>query len=197
MIENPLRHPRLELAAAEKAIKGMRNAKSSDDFETDWRSYLNSIEKLWQKVERCCQHVRGKFEPWQGIYKNLRKKDMLLRYLKQARDADNHSIQDVTKIQPGHRGYRFVNPTGGYIKHMQIRNGEVVHYEGDPMIMKETPPQVVAVAVKNNGEWFNPPTSHLGQRIDTHHPLVIAELGFKFYSQYLNEVEKKFFGKKA
>lgn len=197
MAGDPLRQPRLELAAAAKAIAEMRNGKSLDEFETEWRAYLNAIEKLWQKIERCCQHVRGAFEPWQGTYHRLRKKDMLLRYLKQARDADNHSVQDVTKIQPGRRGYRFVNPRGGYIKHMEIRNGEVVHYEGDPMIVEETPPHPVAVPVKNNGEWFNPPTSHLGQPVANHHPVLLAELGLKFYSAYLDEVEKKFFATKA
>lgn len=110
----------------------MRNAKSLDEFETEWRSYLNAIEKLWQKVERCCQHVRDAFEPWQGSYHRLRKKDMLLRYLKQARDADNHSIQDVTKIQPAQRGYRFVNPHGGSIKHMEIRTGKSFTTKGIP-----------------------------------------------------------------
>lgn len=59
---------------------------------------------------------------------------MLLRYLKQARDADKHSIQDFTKIEAGSRGIRFVNPSGGYIKHMEIRGGDIVTYEGDPII---------------------------------------------------------------
>ena len=195
MTENLLRHPKLELASAKKAITSMHCAQSFDEFEAEWRTYLNCIEKLWQKVERCCQHVRGTFEPWQGKYHRLRKKDMLLRYLKQARDADNHSIQDVTKIQPGSRAYRFVNPTGGYIKSMEIRNGQVVHYEGDPMVVEDKPPQPVAVPVKNNGEWFNPPTSHQEQPITSQHPIILAELGLKFYSEYINEVEKKFFQK--
>ena len=193
MQENPLKHPRLELAAAEKAIGGMRRAQSLDDFEVEWRAYLNCIEKLWQKVERSCQHVCGVFAPWQGKYHRLRKKDMLLRYLKQARDADNHSIQDVTKIQPGSRAYRFANPQGGYIKHMEIRNGAVVHYEGDPMTVEETLPHPVAVPVKNNGEWFNPPSSHLELPVTTHHPVDLAVLGLMFYSGYIAEVEKKFF----
>lgn len=193
MAIDPLKHPRMELAAAMKGVAGMRAAKSLDEFEVEWRGFLNCIEKLWQKVERSCQHVRGSFEPWQGSFHRLRRKDMLLRYLKQARDADNHSIQDVTTIQPGSKGYRFANPSGGYIKHLEMRNGVVVHYEGDPMIIEETPPHPVAVAVKNNGEWFNPPTSHLGQPVTTHHPVQLAELGLKFYSEYLDQVEKKFF----
>lgn len=197
MADDPLRHPRLELAAASKAIDGMRNAKSLDEFEAEWRSYLNAIEKLWQKVERCCQHVRGAFEPWQGTYHRLRRKDMLLRYLKQARDADNHSIQDITAVQPATRGFRFVNPHGGYIKSMVIHGGQVVQYEGDPMIVEDTPPHPVAVPVKNNGEWFNPPKVHLDQPIPNCHPLLLAELGLKFYSKYLDEVEEKFFTPRA
>lgn len=196
MAEESLRHPRLELAAAEKAIVGMRNAKSLDEFETEWRAYLNAIEKLWQKVERCCQHIRNAFEPWQGTYHRLRKKDMLLRYLKQARDADNHSIQDITKIQSGQWAYQFVNPSGGYIRSMEIRNGKVVRYEGDPMIVEEKPPHPVAVPVRNNGKWFKPPTSHLEKPVANHHPILLAELGLKFYSDYLNEVETKFFATK-
>lgn len=162
----------------------------------EWRACLNHLEKAWQKTELCCHPVRGAFEPWQGQFHRLRKKDMLLRYLKQARDADNHSIQDVTKLQPGSRGYKFVNPRGGFIKHMKIRNGEVVHYEGDPMVVEETPPHPVAVPVKNNGEWFNPPISHLGQSIATQHPALLAELGIKFYSEYVDQVQKRFFDAK-
>jgi hypothetical protein len=193
MTNDPLKHPRLELAAATKALGSMRAAQTMGEFESEWRSYLNAIEKLWQKTELCCGHVRSAFQPWQGQYQRLRKKDMLLRYLKQARDADNHSIQDVTTIQPGSRGYRFANPRGGYIKHMEILNGQVVRYEGDPMVVEEKLPHPVAVRVKNNGEWFNPPTSHLDGPVLTSHPVFLAELGIAFYRNYLQEVEKTFF----
>jgi hypothetical protein len=193
MTPDPLRHPRLEIAAAAKAITGMRTAKSLDEFEVEWRSYLNCLEKSWQKTEQSCQHVKSTFQPWQGKFHRLRKKDMLLRYLKQARDADNHSIQDVTKLKPGSRGYKFASGKGGHIKHMVISDGELVHYEGDPMIVEETPAHPVVVPVKNNGEWFNPPTSHLDQPLHSHHPVYLAELGLKFYAEFLAEVESKFF----
>lgn len=194
MNNDPLKHPRLELAAAQKALDRMYVSKSMEEFEMEWRTCLNHLEKAWQKTEQCCQQVRTKFQPWQGQFQKLRKKDMLLRYLKQARDADNHSVQDVTTIQPGSRNYKFVNPRGGYIKHMEIRNGQVTHYEGDPMIVEERPPHPIAVSVKNHGEWFNPPTSHLDQPIPIPHPALLAELGIKFYSAYVDQVQDKFFG---
>jgi len=193
MTEELLKHPKTELRAAARAIDGMKKANSLEDFEVEWREFLSCIEKVWTKVERSCQAVRHKFEPWQGTYHRLRKKDMLLRYLKQARDADNHSIQDFTKIEPGSRKIKFVNPKGGYIKHMEIRGGEIAAYEGDPIIVEDKPPQPVAVPVKNNGEWYNPPTLHLGNPVTNHHPVALAELGLKFYENYVNDVERQFF----
>jgi hypothetical protein len=193
MPEEVLKHPKAELRAAARAIAGMRSAKSLEEFEAEWRNLLSCLEKVWAKVERSCQPHKHKFQPWQGKYARIRKKDMLLRYLKQARDADNHSIQDFTAVKPGSRAINFVNPRGGYIQHMEIRGGQVVAYAGDPIIVRDTPPHPVAVPVKNNGEWFNPPTSHLGQPVTTQHPLVLAELGLKFYQEFVNEAEREFF----
>lgn len=187
----------MELAAAEKALQSMKSANSMDEFESEWRNYLNAIEKLWAKTERCCQHVRSAFQPWQGRYHQLRRKDMLLRYLKQARDADNHSIQDITAIQPGSRSYRLLNPGGGYVKSMKIINGELVEYEGDPMVIEDTAPHPIAVPVKNNGEWYNPPTTHLDEPVIHQHPALLAELGIKFYRNFLQAVEQKFFPEAA
>jgi len=190
-----LKHPRSELRAAARSIDGMRRAKNLDEFESEWKEFLACIEKAWVKAERSCQHVRERFQPWQGKYHRLRKKDMLLRYLKQARDADAHSIQDFTQIKPGARTINFVNPRRGFIKHMEISGGQVVSYEGDPIVVRDTPPQPVVVPVKNNGEWFNPPTSHLDKPIATDHPVALAELGLKFYEGFLDEVENEFFKK--
>ncbi len=190
---DPLRHARAELAHAVKTIGAMRQATSIEDFESEWGAYLNCLEKVWNKTERACRASASTFQPWQGQFHRLRKKDMLLRYLKQARDADNHSIQDITEIDPGGTGYRFVNPSGGFIKQMRIENGVLKHYEGDPMIVETRPPQPVAVRVKNNGEWFNPPTTHLDNPVESSHPVHLAELGLAFYQGFVDQAASKFF----
>ncbi len=72
-----------------------RKYKIAHDFETledEWRIYLNAIEKSWVKVARVCSHVSTKFQPSQGFYTKQRKKDPLLKYLKHARNSDQHSI---------------------------------------------------------------------------------------------------------
>jgi len=185
-----------ELAAAKRALESMKNATSFDVFEEEWRDLLNCLEKLWNKVERGCQHERSTFQPWQGQFSNLRRKDMLLRYLKQARDADNHSIQEVAEVKPAHRTVNFANRDGGYIEHMEIRNGEVVQYRGDPVVVTDHPPVVEAIKVKNSGNWYNPPTSHLDTLVQSRHPVVLGKLGIQFYESYLNEAEEKFYKKR-
>jgi len=182
-----------ELESARRALKLMKNTESFDIFDEEWRDFLNCLEKLWNKTERGCQHVKNKFQPWQGKYTALRRKDMLLRYLKQARDADNHSIQEVAEVKPGRRTMNFANPGGGYIKSMSIRNGQIEHYEGDPMIITDHPATIEAIKVKNSGKWYNPPNTHLNQPVISHHPIVIAELGLSFYECFIKETEVTFF----
>jgi hypothetical protein len=171
----------------------MSRAKSLEQFEAEWRTFLNCLEKAWVKTERACQPFATTFQPWQGLFHRMRKKDMLLRYLKQARDADNHSVQDIAEMAPGSVGYRFVNPAGGYVKEMRIVNGAVDYYEGDPMVAEVRPPHPVAVRVKNNGEWYSPPTSHLGQPVNTSHPADLARLGLAYYEDFVAQAERKFF----
>ena len=185
-----------EIESAKRALSNMKTATSFEVFDEEWRDFLNCLEKAWNKTERGCQPVRNEFQPWQGRFSCLRKKDMLLRYLKQARDADNHSIQEVAKVKPGYRTMNFLNPKGGFIKHMEMRGGAVISYEGDPMVVTDHPPTVEVVRVKNSGHWYNPPTSHLDQPVTSHHPVAIAELGLKFYEKFVNEAEEKFWKQK-
>ena len=192
---DPLKQPKLELKAAAINIQEMKNSPSFDEFERHWKSFLGCLEKVWSKTERSCQEKRAQFQPWQGKFSQLRKKDMLLRYLKQARDADTHSVQELTEIYPGHTAYRSAKNSSHYIKKMVINNGVVTHYEGDPMIEETVLSHPRAVKVKNNGEWYNPPTVHLGKNIKNQHPVTSAEFGLIFYNDFLIQVEDKFFSK--
>ena len=76
--KEPLYHAKRELASAEKAIRRMSGAQSIEDLEDEWKNFLNSIEKVWVKAERSCQHIRNEFQPWQGKFARERKKDALL-----------------------------------------------------------------------------------------------------------------------
>lgn len=192
-----LKHSKAELKAAERSLASMRKAQDFAHFEEEWRSFLNHLEKVWVKTERECQHIQNKFQPWQGKYSRLRKKDMLLRYLKQARDADNHSIQEVVEHTPGQ--YSFTVPGGPGVVHIEslkMEGGRVTEYKGShPATETLTPPKIEAVPVKNSGKWYNPPTIHMGLPIASHHPTYLAEQSLKFYAEFINDVETEFFKK--
>ncbi|MCW5959013.1 MAG: hypothetical protein KIS76_02565 [Pyrinomonadaceae bacterium] len=180
-----------ELKSAERAISMMKTAKTFDEFEEAWKMYLNSIEKCWIKVERICQHKRNIFEPWQGKYKRLRKKDMLLRYLHHARNADQHTIEETVKHIPSRWEAKFPNGSG-YIRSMKIVNGAITEYEGSPMLIESFPSRIELLRFKERGDWHNPPTQHLDKNLEHRDPISIAQKGFRFYGEFLVNAEDRF-----
>jgi hypothetical protein len=192
MSEDPLKHPKSELKAAQNSFENMKNSNSFEEFEEHWKTYLFCIEKVWNKTERCCAEF-GNFQPWQGQYKTLRKKDELLQYLKQARDTDIHSIQDISTLKKSRLQINPVNKGEHYIEKMVIANGQLQHYEGDPIKVEFTPATIKANRVKNNGRWYNPPKAHLGVQLSSKHPVEIAQHGIAFYTDFMDKVHEKFF----
>lgn len=172
----------------------MKSAQSFQEFESEWKNCLNAVEKIWVKAERACQHVRNEFQPWQGRFARERKKDPLLRYLKHARNVDQHSIQEcMTRKQAERR----LGPAYGntwHINHLEIRNGEVVSYRGDkPLLVTDLPNRIELLPVKDRTKWFNPPSMHKGQKLFWAAPVTIAELGLEYYRSFLVQVEEAFF----
>ena len=190
-----LEFSKIELSQAQQRVDKMRIARSFEEFETAWKEFLLYLEKIWIKSERECQDFKAKFEPWQGKFKNLRRNDPLLSYLKNARDSEQHSIEQIVERQPGLlRRARFVNPNGGFVKKMVINSGELTEYEGDPLLVEFTPERAIVKSVTNSGRIYNPPINHRGKSLaDPKDPIEIAYLGLKFYTQYLNDIEKLFF----
>lgn len=196
MANEPLRQAKAELWSASRAIDAMTAATTMDEFEAEWREFLSCLEKVWTKTERTCAPHQAQFQPWQGKFHALRRKDMLLRYLKHARDADNHTIQDLAKLEPAYTVYDFVGPKGGYIEHLHLDAKEgLVAYKGDPVTATVIPPRPVAIAVETCGQRYNPPTMHLGKAVDDLSPINLAKLGLSFYSDFVHQVEKKFFSR--
>lgn len=181
-----------ELNAAERALESMKKAKSFEDFEDAWKVYLSSIEKCWKKTERVCQSDRSKFQPWQGKYINLRKKDMLLKYIKHARNVDQHSIQEIVEHIPGK--YSFSIQEDVFIKSLKTDgDGRVSEYIGTaPPIITDTPPRIELLRIKNRGKWYNPLTQHLGDKLVSNDPITVSEKGLEFYKNFLDDAEKKF-----
>lgn len=195
---DPLRQPKKELDAARAAISRMRGASSFGDLESSWIDALSRLDKVWEKLEQACKSHSSKFSPWHGRQAAFRRKDMLLRYLHQARNADHHTLEESIGVEPGE--YSFKVPAGkpGQVVHIKSlktdASGRVVHYEGNvaPEIV-DTPARVVLLPIKNRGQIYNPPTQHLGLMLRASDPITVSTLGLAFYEEMVKEAEATFF----
>jgi len=164
-----------------KEIKTNYSAKGLSAFETNWIDFLINLEKVWKKSELECRNYLN-FQPWQGKYQRERRKDPLLKYLKNARDADQHSLQFITS----EKGYscEIVYPSNGFI----LKIGESIR-----VIATSEDPRIEAEPVENRKIIYELPINHLGKKlINPNDPLEIAELGFNYYEEYLRAIRAKF-----
>ncbi len=193
-IEDPLHYPKRELKIAKRAIENMKNAPNFETLEDEWRIYLNAIEKSWVKVERVCSPVHTKFQPWQGFYTKQRKKDPLLKYLKHARNSDQHSIQESMNTKSASRSMYIEGGDSVHIDKLSIKNGNVTEYKGNkPLIIEDLPHRIELAPITDSGKLYQPPKVHLTKKILWSAPINVAELGLNYYLNFLAKVEEHFY----
>jgi hypothetical protein len=189
-----------ELAATKRALESMRTAKTLDDLEAAWRSFLQNANKVWTKLELVCK-APSKAQPWFGGHLRARKKDMLLRYLHHARNSDEHTLTEIVSKQPGGIGIRGAPGTSGvHIKSMTIKGGPQgmhIDYEGSPIEIVQIAPHVQLERVFDRGDWYNPPTQHLDKPLGKTDPIGVAALGYEYICAMVAEAEGKFFSPAA
>ncbi|WP_340676846.1 hypothetical protein [Paraglaciecola sp.] len=182
----------LQIAATE--IQKMKLTQSFDDFKESWENYLFRLERAWERAERALNDSPG-FQQWCQPYSSLRKKDSLLQYLKQARNAEMHSICEsisrrlkISIVDKSGRGLALDS-----ISH-KLENGLLTISLESPDLIFDVDAQLVPtnpelVKIKCRGNWYNPPWSHLNEKIIDIHPVYIAEMGLNFYKAFVDEAE--------
>ncbi len=186
--------PQKDLNIAENALEEMKNTTSFQVFQENWENYLFRIERAWEFTERTLKQRKG-FQQWHKPYTELRKKDPLLIFLRQARNAEMHSVS-VTVAKPLKvmvadklgRGFHLNSISS------KLENGTLTIDLDSPDILLDFDARLVpadpeVVRFKNRGKWYNPPWHHLRERIRDLHPVSIAYLGLQFYKAYVNEAE--------
>ncbi|MEW8333955.1 MAG: hypothetical protein AB2723_00760 [Candidatus Thiodiazotropha sp.] len=186
--------PKKDLDIAAKAIDEMKATTNFSEFQESWENFLFRIERAWEFTERSLKSRKG-FQQWHKPYTELRKKDPLLVFLRQARNAEMHSVSaTVTKplkmavVDKSRRGFQLNSIS------YKIENGTLTIDLDSPDILLDLDTKVVptdpeVVRFKNRGKWYNPPWHHLKERIRDLHPVCLAELGLQFYRSYIQEAE--------
>ncbi|HBR6057996.1 TPA: hypothetical protein L9024_000458 [Klebsiella pneumoniae] len=181
---------RKEIAAAKKCLDTMRLSRNLDEMDQLWRNCINHIEKSHTKLLSATKSIKEKFSSTFEQQFLSRKNDPLLKYIKQARDSDNHSIADISKKVNSCVAFSS-NPAANkptYIKKIIIMEDGLVctEFSGDPPQVDFIPERIVVVPVTNRGYTFHPPCQHLGEEVLTNSPIEIARNGILFYEKWID-----------
>jgi hypothetical protein len=84
---------RTRLARAKNAVAGLDKATTVEEMHSGWWAFLLAADGIYSKLEQGAKGT-SKSEPWFGKVKHLRKTDPLLLYIHQARNSDEHGIED-------------------------------------------------------------------------------------------------------
>ena len=189
----PIDKPWVQLKKAESYIKGLESSKTLIEYEDTWKEFLHNLERAWNKLT---SHLKRspKYQGWneRGRTEQVRRKDPLLSYLIHARGADEHSVSDITKNEPGGIG---INPASGNtlkINKLEINNGHISIDSDQPIKIEFIPGQVKLLPVINRGRTYPVPTEHLGSAISSADPIIIAKMSIEFYKKYFKKAEEYF-----
>ena len=179
---HPFRQAIEELFFADAAYRKMVEIVVGDftEYEKAWRSFLRRIERVWTKTQAAVHRMPG----WKKIDSNtshLRRSDPLLSYLQQARNVEEHSIQELA--------------TDWNAKLTAVQIGAHIHMSWQPWDRALLP-------VTNRGKKFDLPRIHMGKSIEPllgkgkAETIVVAELALRFYVEFLNKVSTEVVGEK-
>jgi hypothetical protein len=183
--------PFIELDHVESAIHGMISAKTLDEFEEHWKTFLHRLERVWNKAQ--AHFGRSpKWHGWASKYERARKTDPLLSYLVHARGAEEHSVEEIVGREPGRIG---INPAEGrslHIKRMEQRDGKLLIESDQPLMIEFIPARTKLLPITNRGRQYPVPTSHLGKPCDPQAVTALARLAATYYRSALSEAEAFF-----
>jgi hypothetical protein len=182
------------ISRVHKARTALERCRSAGDdhaqFKLDWEFFLVSLKGVYSFLE---QATKGhpKLTPWFGQIRNARRTDMLLQYLQQARDAEEHGILPVVKMQ---RKTTFSNPSGGTVDINHDAFGrptyKITPNNGERLQISSDGPKVVLASVTTRSGTYPPPTSHLGLPIEDPSPLIVGQLGLEYYDRAVKEANR-------
>jgi hypothetical protein len=167
---DPLLQSRQELLSAQSAMESMRSSPTLQHADLYWRNFLGHLEKVWFKTAATCKSQRT-WHSFNSRYHHERDNDPLLDYLSGARDAETHTIQDVSDPIMGML-------SGAFEERLQIR------FSG---------PEIVVVPVISRNKQYSVPATHLGQDLPSRSALALGALGLAYYNRYVEAAHATFF----
>jgi hypothetical protein len=141
------------LARGSSALVELQSASTLEEARHAWLDFLFDIERVWNKLQ-AHYSKSPKWGGWCSPYVKARKQDQLLQYLQQARNAEEHTLDETTALVPGRvTGIQSAMPNKPvHIESLQIHRGSM-RLEAAPGTLEilVSPPQMVLQRRRTEG----------------------------------------------
>jgi hypothetical protein len=172
-----------EYARAAKCANIIRTSANFEEVLVAWTSFLTAHHRVFTKLEQGSKSSR-KSRAWWGRKLCQRRKDALLCYLFHARNADEHTVEEIT----GHHETRtmITEPNPQIVSAME--RGLMGRPHSPILRTIETVLKNVRLLnVVDKGTRFDVPKDHLGSPLSDTRPATIASLGVAYLGSMLEE----------
>lgn len=161
-------------------------------FQALFSSFLSSSRAVTYALQKEGAHIPG-FGEWYKAKRKEMRNDELLRFVHEARTEDFHEGKHRLKF--GHTIESFdtkraIPPSAN--ARMQITTA------GPLWLVDEGTPQEQRIPIKKGGTWTihvsitNPPTEHLGCKLERYTPMTICQLALDYYAKLVHEANIRF-----
>jgi len=173
------------LGRAHDALTYLLNAANLADAERGWSEFISASGAFYSKVEQLCKS-NSKAHAWFGQIKKERKDDELLSYIHHARNSDEHTISDITKVESNTTVMTEIYNIGD-----DPLKGAGKDYVQEFELSTLPIPSLVLLPVHDEryGDTFAVPGTHLCQMLSDWSPQAVAKLAFAYLVRML-EVAK-------
>jgi len=174
--------PRISFERTREAFQEMETAVDLETLQDAWEDFLIYHQRTWN---RCSAYYKGKpfWGPLEPKYATQRTQDQLLKYVQQARHADEHGIAPSSQLQSG---FSTLSP-GTYTGGTSISGGgPFVLGAGSTGRVSVHPASVRTQAVVNRGVEYHPPVL---DGISNPPVVKVAQEALKFYESLFSELD--------
>jgi hypothetical protein len=199
------------LRVVRKAITDLDTSTTFGEFADNWYVFLTSAKNVYTVLEQGSK-VSPQSRQWFGMKKQVRISDEMLQYLYEARNDDEHGLENSVAYKPerhiigiNHPGYSSnVTVKGPFGTVTAVDCAAAVILEGvplphgitvqsnssKPVMSRSSPAAVLLSQVSARGNRiYNPPTTHLGQPIANPTPNNVAKLAADYLESLVREAE--------
>jgi hypothetical protein len=177
---------RTEYTRAAESLAAVATTNDFPTLERHWASFLVSAGRVFTKLEQGAK-VRSKSNAWWGSKVHQRRTDPLLCYLWHARNADEHTLQRINRLQPAQANV--IEPTKEEIAQLERAMKNQTRPWAALDMVEWTPEDVLLLPVVDRRVRYDPPKEHLGKAIESSSPAHIGGLALAYLDGMLKEAE--------